>query len=377
MQKIFLDYNSTTPVHEEVMTSMLPYFSKDFGNPSNIYSAGQKALQAVDKARLQVANLIDANVDEIYFTSGGTESNNLAIAGIIQNTSKKHIITSSVEHSSIFAYCKKLEELGYCITYLPVDSNGLVSPKDLVSVLTKDTCLISIILANNETGVIQKIKELSTIALKHKVYIHTDAIQAIGKIPVSVKDLGIDLLSVSGHKIYGPKGSGALFVKRGVALSPIFYGGAQERTRRAGTENVPAIVGLGKACEIVGSKLTENMCHCKQLRDALEKGILENISKAKINGAGAERVSNTTNISFAGEENDALVVKLDLQGIAVSAGSACNSSAGEASRVLKAMGLPQKELNSSLRFSVGDLTTMDDIKQTTMILKKLIKSTLT
>ena len=391
MNKVFLDYNSTTPVSKEVLEAMLPYFSEKFGNPSSLHSFGQEALHAVDKARLQVAKLLGAKVDEIIFTGSGTESNNLAISGIArlnmykpvhplklppsispnsENDSsrskdmlvyKNHIITSSVEHSSVYDLCKQLEEEGFDVTYLPVDKHGRISIKDLEDSITDKTVLISVTLANNETGTIQNIKEISRIATEKYIPTHTNAVQAVGKMPVSVEELGVDLLSFSGHKIYGPKGVGALFVARGLNLLPLLYGGGQENRKRSGTENVPGIVGLGKACEIAENNLDKNIENMRSMRDRLERGILSNISFAKVNGVSAERVPNTTNISFPGMESDTLLIRLDFEGIAISAGSACGAASKSASRTLTAMGLSSKELYSSVRFSVGKYTTNEEI----------------
>jgi cysteine desulfurase len=375
MKRIFLDYNSTTPVNKEVLDTMLPYFSEKYGNPSSTHDFGQKVIHAIDNARLQVANFIGSKADEVIFTGSGTESNNLALIGLAyKNRDKKnHIITSMIEHSSIFNTCKFLESNGFNVTYLPVTNKGLISPEDLKSAITDKTVLISIMLANNETGVIQDIEEISKIAEKNRIYMHTDAIQAAGKIRLDVNLLGVDLLSISGHKIYGPKGLGALYIRRGISITPIIHGGGQEKKIRSGTENVPSIVGLGKACEIADKDLEKNIYHLTKLRDALESEILNNIPKAKINGFSKHRVTNTTNISFPGEENESLLVRLDLNGIAVSTGSACGATSSEASRPLKAMGLSTKELYSSLRFSVGLGTTMEDIEHTVDVLKELVK----
>ena len=373
MKKIFLDYNSTTPVSENVLETMLPFFLEKCGNPSSIHSFGQDALHAVNKARMQVAKLIGAKVDEIIFTGSGTESNNLAISGIARfnKTEKDHIITSSVEHSSVFSLCKQLEEEGYKITYLPVDKQGRISTNDLKNSITDRTVLVSVILANNETGTIQNIKEIAKIATENFIPTHTDAVQAVGKMPVSIEDLGVDLLSLSGHKIYGPKGVGALYVTRGFHLLPLIHGGGQEKNRRSGTENVPGIVGLGKACELAEKDLDKSIRELCIKRERLEHGILSNIPFAKINGGITERTPNTTNISFSGIPSDSLLVKLDFNGIAVSSGSACGAGSKSASRTLTAMSLPHKELYSSLRFSLGKDTTDEEIDYTIKILTKI------
>ncbi len=366
MSKIYLDYNSTTPVHHEVLDAMLPYFTINFGNPSSTHSFGQTALHAMDYARFQTAQLIGARIDEIIFTSGGTESNNLAINGIAESSRKKgnHIITCLAEHSSVYGQCKVLEKKGFDVTYLPVNGVGLISMEDLMDAITDQTTLISIMLANNETGVIQEIKKMSSLAIENRIPFHTDAVQAAGKIPISVDNLGVDLLSLSGHKIYGPKGIGALFLRRGLNISPLLNGGGQENRKRSGTENIPGIVGLGKACEISMTNLASNREHLKARRDQLERGILEKVPCAKLNGQHENRVPNTLNMSFTGQESETLLVQLDLKGIAVSSGSACGSTHQEASRVLGAMGLPPKELYSSLRFSIGIHTSAEEIEET-------------
>ncbi|HJO95390.1 MAG TPA: cysteine desulfurase family protein [Victivallales bacterium] len=375
MNRIYLDYNSTTPVSKEVFDEMLPYFCEKFGNPSSSHGFGQKVMHATDNARMQIAKFIGANPDEIIFTGSGTESNNLAIIGTAhKNREKKnHIITSMIEHSSVFNTCKYLESTGYDVTYLPVNKEGMISPEDVKSAITKKTVLISLMLANNETGTIQKIKKVSEIAEENRVFLHSDAIQAAGKLKLDVNSLGVDMLSISGHKIYGPKGIGALYLRRGISITPLIYGGGQEKKIRSGTENVPGIVGLGKACEIANSDFNKRNKHLAEIRDALENGLLKNIPQAKVNGSINNRIANTTNISFAGEENESLLVRLDLNGIAVSAGSACSTSSSEVSRPLKAMGLSTRELYSSLRFSVGLNTTLDDIEYTVDVFKKLVK----
>ncbi|MCF7791075.1 MAG: cysteine desulfurase [Victivallales bacterium] len=374
MRKVFLDYNSTTPLSEEVLETMYPFFKNEFGNPSSRHSYGQKAMQAVDKARLQVASLIKSRPDEVIFTGSGTEANNLAVQGIgLNRTScQKHIITSTVEHSSVFNTFEELENKGIKVTYLPVDKNGLASADELKKSITSHTQLVSLCLANNETGTVNDIKKISEITKEKGIFLHTDAVQAAGKMLVNVEELGVDMLTVSGHKLYGPKGVGALYIRRGVKLQPLMNGGGQERRLRPGTENVPAIAGLGQACEMAVENLEENMNYLKLLRERLEKGIINTIPKAKINCSSAKRINNTSNISFSGEINEAMLVKLDLKGIAVSIGSACSSGSEEPSRILSAMGLPRSELYGSLRFSVGLNNTAEDIDYTIKILNEII-----
>lgn len=371
---IYLDYNATTPVSPEVMENMLPYFSINYGNPSSSHSPGQKALRAIDQSRAQVASLISSKIDEIIFTGSGTEANNTAIFGIANKLRSKgnHIITSSIEHSSVYNTLKYLESCGFEVTYLPVDANGIINVEDLKESITERTILVSIILANNEVGVVQNIKELAYVAEEHRIVFHTDAVQAAGKIALDVNELGIGLMSISAHKIYGPKGVGALFVRRGLSLLPLIYGGGQEHKLRSGTENVPAIVGFGKACELSKLNLSSNSVKLSKIRDLLEREILSNIQGTKINGLDAPRVPNTTNMSFAGAESETLLVKLDLNGIFVSSGSACGAASLEPSRTLKAMGLSDVEQHSSIRFSVGLQTTVKDIEFVVETLKKIL-----
>jgi len=375
MKKIYLDYNSTTPVDQRVVDEMVPSSTETFGNPSSIHSYGQSAQSGLDMARFHVSQLIGSNIDEIIFTSGGTESNNFALTGLskIYKNGKNHIITSIIEHSSVYGQCQKLEEQGIEVTYLPVDEYGQVSPADVEAAITENTALISVMLANNEIGTIQKIREISDIATRNRIMLHTDAVQAIGKINVDIDELGVDMMSMSSHKIYGPKGVGALFVRRGIKLEPLLYGGGQETKRRSGTENVPGIIGFGRACEIAKAELASNYEKLITLRDRLQNGILASIPCSKLNGHPSERIPNTLNVSFAGQESDTLVVQLDLDGIAVSSGSACGEAHRVASRILKATGLPANELYSSLRISLGAGITEDDIDTTIERLKAIIK----
>ena len=371
MKTIFFDYNSTTPVADEVILAMLPYFSEHFGNASSSHSYGQKALHAIDMARMQVAKAIGANADEIIFTGSGTEANNLAITGIANKFKEKgkHIITSSIEHSSVYNTCKHLESCGFEITYLPVDKSGKINLSGLEASIKKETILVSTMTANNETGVIQNIKDISKIAEKYNVFTHTDAVQALGKMSVNVNDLGVDLLSISAHKIYGPKGVGALCLRRGLGIAPIIHGGGQEKKIRSGTENVQGIVGFGKACELAITNLDRNIEHLRKIRDLFEKEIRKHIPGVKINSFETDRIPNTSNITFPDISSETLLVKLDLNGIAASSGSACGSAGMESSKTLKALGLSEKEQNCTIRFSFGLYTDKEEIDYAVKTLK--------
>jgi cysteine desulfurase len=372
-KKVYLDYAATTPTDLEVLKAMKPFFQKKFGNPSSIHSFGQEAKAEVENAREKVAFLINAEPDEIIFTSGGTESNNLAIFGITEQISKKgKIITSSIEHPSVLKCTKKLKEDGYKIKILSVDRYGKVNLKELKKELTNDTILVSIIYGNNEIGTLQDIEEISNIVKEKKIILYTDAVQAVGNVEVNVQDLNVDLLSFSSHKIYGPKGTGALFVKKGVKLKEMIYGGEQEAQKRAGTENVCGIVGFGKACEITKRKLKERNKKLKTLREYFIKKIKKEIKDIIINGHPKDTLPNIVNVSFLGVDGEGLLLALDLKGIAVSSGSACASGAMEASSVLLAIGLSEEVAKSSLRFSFGKDTTFDEINYTVKILKKLV-----
>ena len=375
MRRIYLDYNSTTPLHPGVLEEMMPFFETKFGNPSSLHFFGRETAAALDLARCRAGKLIGADVDEIIFTSGGTESNNLALSGIARRlkTTRNHIITTSVEHSSVHDQCVRLESEGFKVTYLPVTRQGEISLNDLEQAVTEQTALISLILANNETGTVMNTDGVREIAKKAGALLHYDAVQAAGKIPVNVIKLGADLLSFSGHKIYGPKGSGVLFLRRGVALQSTFIGGEQENTRRSGTHNVPAIAGLGKACELAAAELDEYGKHCARLRDRLQSGILK-IPDVIINGCLDRRIPNTLNASFPGHYGSSLAVKLDLAGIAVSTGSACSAGRNEESRVLKNMGLSSRELLGALRFSVGRHTTEKEIDYTVQKLAEIVSA---
>ncbi len=360
MRRIYMDANATTPLLSEVLEAMRPFFIDSFGNASSIHQHGQHARAAVERAREQVAALLNCRPTEIVFTSGGTESDNTAIFGILRPGD--HLITSSIEHHAVLHSAHKAQERGIDVTFLPVSSSGVVDPFDVYRALRPNTKLISIMMANNETGVIQPVEQIGKIAAEADVAFHTDAVQAAGKIPIDVKAVGCRLLSLSGHKFHAPQGIGALYVRRGTRFEPLIFGGAHERQRRAGTENVPGIVGLGKAAEIAHAALTDGTDdRIGVLRDRLERGLLAKIEECGANGAGQPRVPNTTNIYFDHLEGEALVIALDLKGLAVSGGSACSSGSTEPSHVLKAMGLTLARSRASLRFSLTRLNTDADI----------------
>ena len=361
MRRVYLDNNATTPVLPEVLEAMRPYFDEHFGNASSIHHHGQETRAAVERAREAVAGLIGCRASEVVFTSGGTESDNLGIFGLAK--SGGHIITSTVEHHAVLNSCKRLTEIGCEVTYVPVDGRGLVDPADVKRALRPNTKLITIMMANNETGVLQPVEELGKIATEADVYFHTDAVQAAGKVAIDVKRIGCDLLSISGHKVHAPQGVGALYVRKGTLLQPLLYGGSHERSRRAGTENVPAIVALGKAAEMARAGLGDgSVARVAVLRDEMEKSILDSVPEAGLNSGGALRVPNTTNIYFDHIEGEAMVIALDLKGLAVSTGAACSSGAIEPSHVLTAMGLPPERARASIRFSLGKQNTKDDVQ---------------
>ncbi len=371
MQRIYLDNAATTRVTNEVLSEMLPAFGETFGNANSLHSFGRDAQALVDKARDRVANAINAERGEIYFTSGGTEANNWALFGLAMANRAKgnHIITSSIEHHSILDTCKKLEEMGFEVTYLPVDDKGLVSVADLLHYINQKTILVSIMASNNEVGTIQNLKTIATIAHEKNVLFHTDAVQAIGNFKIDVKDIGIDAMSMSGHKIHGPKGVGALYVKKGVKIDNIIYGGEQERGKRGGTLNVPAIVGFGKAMEITASNYIIDCKKLKSLRDYFVSRIMEEISDVIQNGHIHQRVAGMVSLSFTGVNGEALSNLLDLKGIAVSTGSACSSGSREPSHVLMAMGLGPEQAQSTVRFSFATDNTREQIDYVVETLK--------
>jgi cysteine desulfurase len=360
MPRIYLDNNATTPVLPEVLEAMRPYFGEHFGNASSIHHHGQETRAAVERGRDSVALLLGCRASEVVFTSGGTEGDNLAIAGV--TGAGDHVITSSIEHHAVLHACKHLEATGCDVTYLPVDGRGLVDPDDVRRALRSNTKLISIMMANNETGVLQPVEDIGKIAAEADVKFHTDAVQAAGKVPIDVKRIGCDVLSISGHKMHAPQGVGALFVRQGTRLQPLFYGGRHERSRRAGTENVPGIAALGKAAELAMQGFAnDNDGKMSTLRDRLQQGILAQVEEAAVNGDGVARVPNTVNIYFDHIEGEAMVISLDLKGLAVSTGAACSSGAIEPSHVLLAMGLRADRARASVRFSLGKQNTAEDI----------------
>jgi cysteine desulfurase len=360
MQRVYLDNNATTPVLPEVFEAMRPFFGERFGNASSIHHHGQETRAAVEDARESVADLLGCSAGEIVFTSGGTESDNLAIAGWV--AAGDHVITSSIEHHAVLHACKHLEKIGCEVTILPVDGRGLIDPSDVRRALRPNTKLISLMMANNETGVLQPVEEIGKIASEANVLFHTDAVQAAAKVPIRVRQIGCDALSISGHKIHAPQGVGVLYVKKGTRIQPLFHGGRHERSRRAGTENVPGIVGLGKAAEIAKHSLDRGDGQkMAAMRDRLEQGILGQVQEAGVNGEGATRAPNTTNLHFDHIDGEAVVIALDLKGLAVSTGAACSSGAIEPSHVLIAMGLRAEQARASIRFSLGKQTTEADI----------------
>jgi len=372
---IYMDHSATTFVKPEVLEAMIPFFTKHFGNPSSIYSIARDSKKAIDAARVQTAKALGAEPDEIYFTSGGSESDNWAIKGVALANRKRgnHIITTQIEHHAVLHTCQFLEKEGFEVTYLPVDQYGLVDPSELEKAITDKTILISIMYANNEIGTIEPIAELGAIARKHKVYFHTDAVQVIGNIPIDVKTQNIDLLSLSAHKFYGPKGIGALYIKKGVRIENLIHGGGQERRRRAGTENIAGIVGLGKAIEIATVDITGHNAKIRSMRDRLIKGALEKIPHARLNGHPEKRLPGNFNVSFEFIEGESMLLWLDDEGICASTGSACTSGSLEPSHVLLATGLPVEISHGSLRLSLGDANTDEDVDFVLEVLPKVVK----
>lgn len=381
-RRIYFDNSATTPVDPRVVEAMLPYLAGKFGNASSIHFFGQEAKAAIDKARHQVAHLVNARPNEIVFTSGGTEANNLAIKGILQSQSaveRPHIVTSIIEHSSVKNVCEDIEKQGISVTYLPVYENGIVKVEDVKAAITNDTVLISIMMANNEIGTLQPIEEIGQFvkelrASGRRIWFHTDAVQAAGKIPVDVEQVGCDLLSISAHKVYAPKGIGALYVRRGVRLHPQNIGGHQERERRGGTESVPNIVAFGTACEIAADELSTTATRTRELRDKFEQAVGEVIPEVVFNGDRESRIPNISNISFRSIEGEGLLINLDMQGIAVSTGSACSSGTLEPSPVIRALGREDQLARGAIRFSLGRFNTSEDINDLLRVLPASVEN---
>ena len=366
MKTTYMDYSATTYVKPEVLDAMMPFFTEKFGNPSSFYGISRETKMAVDNARAQVAKAINCDPNEVYFTGGGSEADNWAIKGIATAHMKKgnHIITTKIEHHAVLHTCEFLEKFGFEVTYLDVNEEGFIDLKQLESAITDKTILVSIMFANNEIGTIQPIKEIGAICREKKVLFHTDAVQAIGSVPVDIKEMNIDLLSLAGHKLYGPKGIGALYIRKGVRIDNLIHGGGQERGRRAGTENIPGVVGLGKAIEIATENIEENRARLTVLRDKLIDGILERIPYARLNGPrGDKRLPGNSNISFEFIEGESILLSLDFEGICASSGSACTSGSLDPSHVLLAIGLPHEKAHGSLRTTLGAASTEEDVEK--------------
>ena len=370
---IYLDNAASTKIHDDVLESMMPYLKEQYGNPSSIHRYGRLAHKAIEKARKQVANLINADSSEILFTSGGTESNNTALYGIAKKNPRSRIITSSIEHDAILEPCKRLEKEGYDIIYLPVNNYGLIDPLTLKNNLTENTSLVSIMFGNNEVGTVEPISDFTNICKERNILFHTDAVQAAGKIPINVKELGVDLLSISSHKINGPKGIGALYIKRGISIDPVILGGGQENGLRSGTENVANIVGFGKACELSGINLVENISKMIELRDYLSNKIIKEIPEVTLNGHPEIRLPNNIHLTFLGVNGEDLLIKLDEYGIAASTGSACSVQIQKASHVLQAMGFSHEQITGSLRLTIGISNNFEEMDKTVEILKNVVK----
>lgn len=376
MRRVYADYNATTPLDPQVLEAMLPYLREHFGNASSVHTFGREARAAIDDVRVRLAKLLGAQEGEIVFTGGGTEADNMALFGVVRARRKQgqHIITSSIEHHAILHGCQYLEKTGECeVTYLPVSRECLVDPADLRQAIRPDSVLVSIMSANNETGTIQPVRELAAICRERGVTFHTDAVQSFGKQPVCVDDWGADLLSIAAHKFYGPKGVGALYVRRGTKLDPLLFGGSHENERRAGTENVAAIVGMGRAAELATARIEEEQSRLFELTEKLGESITQRIRSAHRNGHARQRIGNTINFSFEGCEEEGLLLGLDLEGVAVSSGSACAVGSLEPSHVLKAMGLPHELARSAVRFSFGKSSTAEDVDYILKALKRVVE----
>ena len=374
MKRIYLDYTATTPTHPDVVKAMLPYFTDVFGNPSSIHSYGQEGKGAIEEARVKVAELIGAQDEEIVFTSGGTEADNFALKGVAYANEKRgnHIIASPIEHHAVMETCKLLEQRGFRVTFLPVDGYGLVDPDDVRRAITSETILISVMHANNEIGTIEPIAEIGKLAREAEICFHTDAVQTVGHIPVDVDEFGVDLLSLSAHKLYGPKGVGALYIRKGTKITPFMHGGEQERRRRASTENIPGIVGLGKAVELVRQEMSEEAERLTLLRDRLIKGLMEQIDHVHLNGHPRARLPNNVNVSIDFVEGESMVLNLDMEGICASTGSACSSASLEPSHVLLAMGVLPEQAHGSLRLTLGRWTIKEDIQRVLEVLPRIV-----
>ncbi len=375
MERIYFDHAATTPTKPEVLDAMMPYFTQNFGNPSSVYQIAQINRKAVDDARESIANVIGAKPNEIFFTSGGTEADNWAIKGIAGRKNRKgnHIITTTIEHHAVLHTCEYLEKHGYEVTYLEVDEDGLVTPEQVEAAIKETTILISVMYANNEIGTIMPIKEIGAIAKAHGVPFHTDAVQAVGQEKIDVGELGVDLLSLSGHKIYGPKGIGVLYIRRGVRLCSLIHGGAQERGRRGGTENLPGIVGLAKAMELSYADLDNKNNRVRDIRDYIIDGILKEIPYAKLNGHREKRLPNNVNIGFEFVEGESLLLLLDMNGIAASSGSACTSGSLDPSHVMLGIGLPHEKAHGSIRITLGEMNTMEEADKLLEILPAIVQ----
>lgn len=372
---VYLDYSATTPVKKEVLDEMIPYFTENFGNPSSIYSIGQGSKDAITTARTRISELIKCSPEEIYFTSSGTEADNWAMIMTAMSNRKKgnHIITSKIEHHALIHSAEYLEGEGFEVTYLDVDKEGFIDPEELEKAITDKTTLISIMFANNEIGTIEPVREIAEIARKHKILFHTDAVQALGNVNIDVKDLGVDMMSISAHKIYGPKGIGALYVRRGVRLPNFIHGGGQENKKRAGTENLTGIVGFGKAARLAAQNIDEHIKNTTELRNYFIDQVLNKIPDCHLNGSRDKRLPGNANITFKFIEGEAILLHLDMKGIEVSTGSACSSASLTPSHVLEAIGVPVEEIHGSVRFTVGDFTTKEDLDYTVDALVEIVE----
>lgn len=373
MRNVYLDYSATTPVKDEVLQEMIPYFTENFGNPSSLYTMGLESKEAVETARKRVADLIGADAKEIYFTGCGSEADNWAVFGTADKLSAKgkHIITTEIEHHAMLHSCEFLEKHGFEVTYLKPEADGTISTETLENAITGQTVLISIMMVNNEVGTIEPIKELAAVAKKHNILFHTDAVQALANVPIDVKELGVDMLSMSAHKIYGPKGIGALYIRKGLRISNYIHGGAQEMGRRAGTENLPGIVGFGKAAELAAADMDRHIAHSRELRNYLVERITGEIPDTFVNGSMEHRHPGNANITFKYIEGESILLMLDFKGISVSTGSACSSKSLKPSHVLSALGVPVEMIHGTVRFTVGDFTTKEDIDYTVETLKEI------